>query len=230
MFNTIFTALENASGDHIDVDKFIIALSTSFILGLVLSLTYLKTRKDKMLSQSFIITLTILPAIVTIIIMLVGTNIARAFSLAGAFSIIRFRSEAGDPEDITYVLFSMAVGLSCGMGYISYAVIVGVILIIIIILLKSIKFGDLSSHQKLLRIVIPEDLDFQKKFDEIFNRHASKYNLIKMKVSNIEGIYILDYIISLKDETHEKILLDEIRMHNNNLAITLLENNKVYDI
>lgn len=229
MFNTIFTAMQSSSESYITINNFILALGTSFILGIGLSLTYLKTRKDKNLSQSFIITLTILPAIVTVIIMLVGTNIASAFSLAGAFSIIRFRSAPGDPEDITYVLFSMAVGLACGMGYITYAIIVAIALAFIIIILKSIKFGKVNSSEKLLRITIPENLEFQNLFNEILSKYTKEYNLTKMKTSNLGSLYILDYVINLKNDTNEKSLIDELRIYNGNLTIMLMENSKAQE-
>ncbi|MBM6861944.1 DUF4956 domain-containing protein, partial [Clostridium saudiense] len=113
----------------------LIVIGTSIVLGLGICLTYIKTHKKEGYVPSFTITLIMLPVIISIIILLVGNNVARAFSLAGAFSIIRFRSAPGDPKDISYIFFTLAVGLASGMGFIGYAVLFTIILCLVMIIL-----------------------------------------------------------------------------------------------
>ncbi|WP_368677451.1 DUF4956 domain-containing protein [Acinetobacter sp. VT 511] len=123
---------------------------------LVISLTYMKTNQSTY-SQSFTLTMVVLPVIVAIIILLIGSNIARAFSLAGAFSIIRFRSAPGDPKDIAYVLFTMASGLACGVGAFGYAVLFTIILCVLMFVLSRFNFGGKKSQLKTLKVTIPEN-------------------------------------------------------------------------
>jgi hypothetical protein len=163
-----------------------------------------------------------LPAVVTVIILLVGNNVARAFSLAGAFSIIRFRSAPGDPKDITYVLFAMAVGLATGMGYLLYAVIVGVVLCVIMIVLETVKYGKPRGTEKILKITVPENLDFENAFDAVLQRFTLSYKLRKMKTTDLGSLYELSYSVVTKNKINEKEFIDELRCRNGNLNITLV--------
>ncbi len=113
--------------------------------------------------------------------LLVGNNIARAFSLAGAFSIIRFRSAPGDPKDIAYVFFTLAVGLTCGMGYIGYAIIFTIILCALMIILDLTKFGTSKSKTMQLKITVPEDLNYEDAFDEILNKYTNSWRIERYK-------------------------------------------------
>lgn len=220
MFESIFNTL--TSDQNFTVINMLISLCVSLVLGLLISFVYMKTHKTKTLSQSFSLTLVVLPAVITVIILLVGNSVARAFSLAGAFSIIRFRSVPGDPKEITYVLFSMAVGLSCGMGYLLYGVIVTVILCVLMVILEIAKFGRLKITDKLLKITIPENLDYQNAFDGILNQYTASYQLLKVKTVDLGSLYELQYKISGKNEMNEKDFIDDLRCRNGNLNITLV--------
>ena len=125
------TILTSTTGESLTLANTLIIIGASIILGLIISISYMKTSKEEVVTSGFAVTLIMLPAIISIIILLVGNNVARAFSLAGAFSIIRFRSEPKDPKDISYIFFTLAVGLSAGMGYVGYAVLFTIILCLI---------------------------------------------------------------------------------------------------
>jgi hypothetical protein len=181
----------------------------------------MKTHKNKNPSPSFIFTLVLLPAVVTVIIFLVGNNVARAFSLAGAFSIIRFRSAPGDPKDITYVLFSMAVGLAAGMGFILYAVLVGIALCGVMALLELCKYGHPRGTEKILKVTIPENLNFQHAFDEVLQKYTLSSTLRKIKTADLGSLYELNYAVVTKNGIDEKEFIDELRCHNGNLNIVL---------
>lgn len=222
MFESIFdtTAIETA----ITLQSFLLAIGAALTLGFIISLVYIKTHKTKMPSQSFALTLIMLPAVVTVIILLVGNSVARAFSLAGAFSIIRFRSAPGDAKDITYVLFTMAVGLAAGMGYVLYAAVVTAALSAVMILLEAIKFGMPSGTEKILKITIPENMDYQNVFDGIMQKYAVSSILRKVKTTDLGSLYELEYAITTKNDINEKSFIDELRCRNGNLNITLLLN------
>jgi hypothetical protein len=199
------------------------SICTAFILGFIVSFVYSRTQKGKRkLSQSFIITLVMLPAVVTVIILLVGNNVARAFSLAGAFSIIRFRSAPGDAKDITYVLFAMAIGLAAGMGFILYSVIVGLALCLVISLLEFFKYGLPKSRELMLKITVPEDLDFPNAFDGVLEKYTASANLRRIKTADLGSLYELCYGVTVKDGVNEKDFIDELRCRNGNLNITLI--------
>lgn len=221
MFESIFNTTDTGES-AITISNLLIALGVAFVLGMVISLVYMKTHKDKTPSRSFSLTLVMLPAVITIIILLVGSNVARAFSLAGAFSIIRFRSAPGDPKDITYVLFSMAVGLSCGMGYMVYGAIVAALLCAVMFILELFQFGKEKSTAKVLKITIPENLDYPNAFDGIMKKYTLSYKLTKLKTANLGSLYELVYTVTMKDGLGEKDFIDELRCRNGNLNITLV--------
>lgn len=156
MLNSIFTA--SSSGTAITLPTFIIAMVTAMVLGLVTALAYLKTYNSRVSPQKFSFTLVLLPIVIAVIIMLVGNNVARAFSLAGAFLIICFRSAPGDPAEITYVLLTMVIGLASGLGYIAYAVIAATLLLLAMLLMNMMDFGGHATTDQLLKLTVPEDL------------------------------------------------------------------------
>ncbi|MDQ0113340.1 DUF4956 domain-containing protein [Paenibacillus harenae] len=201
------------------------ALLTIFIsiaLGALISVTYMKTQAAY--TQNFALTLIVLPIIVAIIILLIGSNIARAFSLAGAFSIIRFRSAPGDPKDIAFVLFTMAAGLACGVGSYAYAVLFTVILCVLMFVLKAIKFGSKKATQKLLKVTIPENLGYEEAFEELFHMYEIPYELRKVRTTELGSLYELVYAVTIDHLMNQKEFLDAVRSRNGNLDVTLTMN------
>ena len=197
----------------------LLTILISFALGAIISFTYMKTQP--MYNQSFTLTMIVLPAIIAVIILLIGSNIARAFSLAGAFSIIRFRSAPGDPKDIAFVLFTMAAGLACGVGSFGYAVLFTIALCLLMFFLKAIKFGAKKSAQKLLKVTIPENLGYEEAFDEIFKSFKIDYELRKVRTTELGSLYELVYLVTIDHLTNQKEFLDAVRCRNGNLDITL---------
>ncbi|EMS72085.1 DUF4956 domain-containing protein [Ruminiclostridium cellobioparum] len=219
MLDSIFPV--SASGDTLTLSGVLAALGAALILGLIVSLAYIGTHKREGYSAGFTITLIMLPAIISIIIMLIGNNVARAFSLAGAFSLIRFRSAPGDPKDIAYVFFSLAVGLACGMGYLAYGTIFVIVLCLVMALLHNFKFGNPGNACMLLKITIPEDLNFQGLFDDILERYTTSWNMKRVKTTDFGTIFEIVYIINLKSVNEQKQFIDELRCRNGNLNISL---------
>jgi len=197
------------------------ALAVAIALGFALSLVYMKTHKAQPPSQSLSVTLVALPAVITIIILLVGSNFARAFSIAGVFSIIRFRSTPGDPKDIMYVLFATAVGLACGMGYLLYAVLAAVLLCLLLFCMSVFGYGRVQPSEKLLRITLPENLDYEGAFDGIFAKYTLSCVQQRVRTIDLGSLYEVNYLCVLKPGVKEKAFIDEIRVRNGNLNISL---------
>ena len=220
MIESLFTS--DAASAELTVSHALWTFAISIILGGVISWTYRRTQAAY--SASFTLTMMILPTIVAIIILLIGSNIARAFSLAGAFSIIRFRSAPGDSKDISYVLFSMAAGLGCGVGAYGYAVLFTVCLCALMFVLKAVKFGTNKESMKTLKVTIPENLGYEEAFDEIFRKFGIDYELKRVRTTELGSLYEVVYAVKLGPSTNQKELLDAVRTRNGNLDITLTMN------
>lgn len=225
------TIILSTTGESFTFSNALIVIISSIILGLIISLSYMKTNKKSGYNSGFITTLVMLPLIISIIILLVGNNVARAFSLAGAFSIIRFRSAPGDPKDISYVFFTLAVGLSCGMGYIGYAVIFTVVLCALMLILNFFKFGVNKSESMELKITVPEDLNYEDAFKEILNNYTKAWKLDRIRTRDFGALFELNYKINLPENISQKKFLDELRCRNGNLniSLTLSSNDTLYN-
>jgi len=219
MFETLFNSA--TAGTTIALGDSILTIVVSFILGALISFTYMKTSNKGGYSQNFSLTLVIVPTVIAIIVLLIGSNIARAFSLAGAFSLIKFRSAPGDPKDISYVLFTMAAGLASGVGLFGYAILFTVFLCVLMITLNLFNFGAKKVSQKLLKITIPEDLDYEGAFDDIFSVYTKGHELIKVRTTDLGSLFQLVYNVTLSTEISQKEFLDALRCRNGNLNITL---------
>ncbi|MCI6189790.1 MAG: DUF4956 domain-containing protein [Clostridium sp.] len=214
------TILTSTTGESLTLTNTLIILVVSIILGLIISISYMKTSKEEVVTSGFAITLIMLPAIISIIILLVGNNVARAFSLAGAFSIIRFRSEPKDPKDISYIFFTLAVGLSAGMGYILYAILFTIILCLIMFVLKFINYAESDKSCLELRITIPENLNYENIFDDILKKYTSSWKFKKIKTKEFGSLFEITYSVVMNTGNQKKFI-DEVRCRNGNLGVIL---------
>ena len=215
------TIISSTTGESFTLVNALLVIGSSILLGFVISLAYMYTHKREGYTPSFTITLIMLPVIISIIILLVGNNVARAFSLAGAYSIIRFRSAPGDPKDISYIFFTLAVGLASGMGYIGYAVIFTVILCLVMIIIEKSNFAMPKTRSLRLKILIPEDLNYEGLFDEILDRHVHSWKIETVKTKDFGALFELTYRLNVNEELKQKDLIDELRCKNGNLSISL---------
>lgn len=170
-------------------------------------------------THSFAVAIAVLPAIVQIVIMLVNGNIGAGVAVAGAFSLVRFRSAPGTAKEIGVIFLAMALGLATGMGYVLLAAIFFVIIAGVIILLTALKFGERNSAERILKITIPENLDYDGLFDDLFSQYTKEYSLERVKTTNMGTLYELQYHIVLKEKEVPKTFIDEIRCRNGNLNI-----------
>ena len=196
---------------------FLLATLCSLVIGVFIAFMY--TIKNSY-SKSYIITLALLPAIVQVVIMLVNGNIGAGVAVAGAFSLVRFRSAPGSGKEITSIFLAMAVGLATGMGYIGIAAIFSVIITVANLILSNVGFGNGANEEKTLKITVPEGLDFEGIFDDIFERYTTKADLVEVKTSGMGSLYKLNYSVVLRSKASTKGMIDEMRQRNGNLEIS----------
>ncbi|WP_026658132.1 DUF4956 domain-containing protein [Butyrivibrio sp. AC2005] len=171
-------------------------------------------------SRSLAITLALLPVIVQVVIMLVNGNLGAGVAVAGAFSLVRFRSQPGSAQDITNIFLAMAVGLATGMGYIGLAVLFAIVVTLINYVLKTIGFGGAGSEVKTIKITVPESLDFEGIFDDIFARYTTSAELEEVKTTGMGSLYKLTYSVTMRGKASTKGMIDEMRQRNGNLEIS----------
>lgn len=188
------------------------------ILGVGISLTYMKTGK---VSKNFARTLIILPVLVCVVMTMVNGNLGTSVAIVGAFSLIRFRSLQGSSRDIAFIFFAMTAGLTCSMGYLIYAAAVTVLVCVILFVLQVVHYGEKRTEEKDLRITIPENLDYPHIFEEIFEEYTKEHKLIQVKTTNMGSLYELRYQTVLKEKEREKEFLDAVRCRNGNLTVIL---------
>lgn len=221
MLQNIFRGLFDVeTANVIAVSDFMICIVSSLIIGFIIAVMYMY---KSTYSRSFIVTLAMLPAVVCVVIMMVNGNVGAGVAVAGAFSLVRFRSVPGTAKEIGVLFMAMGAGLITGMGYIAYAFLFVIVLCLVNMLYTRLDFGAKKQNacDRTMRITIPEDLDYTGVFDDIFDRYAEKSELVNVKTTNMGSMFKLTYNLTLKAESMEKSFIDEIRCRNGNLEITI---------
>ena len=221
MLDNLFKGLfDSEFATVISVTDFLSCLGVALLLGVVLAAAYaFKARFTK----SFVTTLALLPAVVCVVIMMVNGNIGAGVAVAGAFSLVRFRSAPGSAREIVAIFLAMGAGLICGMGYLGYAAL---FTLIMCLLLAAYNYFDLGLTRRMavnksLRITIPEDLDYTNVFEDLFKEYTKNYQLVKVKTTNMGSMFRLTYSITLGDAKREKEFIDKLRERNGNLEIMI---------
>lgn len=220
IFDSILADSSTLSGTE-GFGDFLICIIASIILSVLISVIYMTTHKKETYSQSYVMSIIMLPSIVTIIILLINDT-SKALGLAGAFSLVRFRSVPGDPKDIAYIFFAMAIGVSCGLGYIGFALLFIILLGAFIMLLNFIRFGAPKTSSMTLKITVPENLNYQGLFDSVLDQYTDAWRLKRVKTIEFGTLFDLVYAIELKNGIDQKKFIDSIRTLNGNLNVTLI--------
>ncbi len=207
---------ESVIGTQITLSSFLICLGVSLALGVGMALLCMYKSS---FSQSFVVTLAIIPAVVQMVIMLVNGNVGTGVAVAGTFSLVRFRSAPGTAREIGLIFLAMAAGLATGMGYVMLAAVFFLVMAAFVLLLTSIRFGAGDAAERELRITIPEDLDYEGLFDDIFARYTRSAVLEKVRTTNMGTLYELQYRVTLKGGSVPKEFIDQLRCRNGNLGI-----------
>ena len=204
------------TGTEITLNAFFICTAASLLLGLGIALLCMYKSSY---TQSFVITLAMLPAVVQVIIMLVNGNIGAGVAVAGAFGLVRFRSTPGTAKEIGMIFLCMTIGLATGMGYVLLAALFFGVMAVFVLALSRLRFGGGNENERELKITIPENLDYEGLFDDLFQQYTRSVRLDRVKTSNMGTLYELEYRVVLKDVEAPKAFLDELRCRNGNLNI-----------
>ena len=221
MFKDLFKGLfDTAAVKVIPVEDFLLCLGFALVCGLLLALVHMYRSRY---TRSFVVTLLLLPAVVCAVIMMVNGNVGAGVAVAGAFSLVRFRSVPGTAKEITMLFLAMGAGLICGMGYLAFAVLYTLVLGLVFLLCNQLPLasGKKSLLYKTLTITIPEDLDYSGIFDDLFKTYTREHSLIRVKTTNMGSLFRLTYHITLKANINEKQFIDELRCRNGNLEISM---------
>lgn len=221
MQNSIFQGVFDTSvASVISLPDFLLCLGVALALGLVLALGYAYKNRC---TKSFVVTLATIPAVVCVVIMLVNGNVGTGVAVAGAFSLVRFRSVPGTVKEIGAIFLAMGAGLATGMGYLAFGALFTLILVGVTLLYEALGLGSKNSdaQEKTLRITIPEDLDYSGVFDDLFAAYTTRHEIVNVKTTNMGSLFHLTYHLTLKDAAKEKELIDQLRCRNGNLEISI---------
>ncbi len=221
MLDAIFQGLFDSSVTTLIAPAdFLLCVGVSLVIGLALcAMTLWRTQY----SRSFAVTLAILPGVVCVVIMMVNGNVGTGVAVAGAFSLVRFRSAPGSAREIGAIFIAMGAGLITGMGYLAYGALFALLLGGATMLYTALGRGESRgpSPFRTLHITIPEDLDYVGVFDEVMARFTRKSTLTQVRSTNMGSLFKLTYELTLRDPGQEKAFLDELRLRNGNLEISL---------
>ena len=223
MFDNMFRGLfDTDMTSVIAPGQFLLCVGAALLLGLVIALSYMYRSRY---TRSFVVTLAMLPAVVCVVIMMVNGNVGAGVAVAGAFSLVRFRSVPGTAREIGTIFLAMSAGLVCGMGYLAYAALFTLVLCAAFMLYSRLDMGAAknAATYKVLNITIPEDLDYTAVFDDIFDTYTTGHELIRVKTTNMGSLFRLTYHVALRDAAKEKEMIDAIRCRNGNLEISISE-------
>ena len=213
----MFDSILNSSANGIDFITISICSIVSIFLGFLIAIVYKNMERG---SKHFLISLSIIPVVVQSIIMLVNGNLGMSVAIAGAFSLIRFRSIAGSSKEIVAVFLAMTIGVATGMGYVLFALFTTILVLLVWLVLSKTSIFE-NNDEKILKITIPENLDYTNIFDDIFSKYVDKFSLVQVKTVNMGSLFDLTYNINLKKNIEEKKFIDELRVRNANLKVML---------
>ena len=221
MFESLFKGLFDTDlTTVISVTDFLLCLGVSLVIGILMAPAYMYRSRY---TKSFVVTLALLPAVVCVVIMMVNGNMGTGVAVAGAFSLVRFRSVPGTAKEICALFLAMGAGLIAGMGYLGFALLFTLVMCVVFVLYNRLGFGIRKNAEvyKTLTITIPEDLDYTGIFEDIFTAYTRNYELIRVKTTNMGSMFKLTYNVELSDASREKEMIDKLRCRNGNLEIAV---------
>lgn len=218
MLDSLFTT-STTTTTTFSLGTLLVTMLCSLGLGLVVAYCYMF---KNYYTKNFVVTLAILPLFVQLVIMLVNGNLGAGVAVVGAFSLIRFRSVPGGSKEIVTIFWSMGIGLATGMGYVGYAALFSGVAAVFYFIVTVTPFGKMPPRpQRQLKITLAEDLDFADIFDDLLEKYTTNYELQQVKTTDMGSLYELNYLLTLKDSTQQKNLLDDLRVRNGNLPISI---------
>lgn len=216
-FSSVFGTAESLVG-AVSAADFLLCCVFSVVLGAACAGVYMFRHSY---SKNFVVTLALLPLIVQMVITLVNGNLGAGIAVMGVFNLVRFRSIPGSAKDIGSVFLAMAIGLATGMGFIALAVLFTVIVGIANVVYVLSPFGKQKAPEKMLKITIPEDLEYDGVFDGVLARYTDEHELVEVQTTNMGSLFLLEYAVRMKEPGVEKRMIDEVRCLNGNLKVVL---------
>ena len=211
VFNNIFF-------EGLNLTTYLISAAAAIICG---ALVAFASSFRSNVTKSFFITLVLLPFAVQTVILMVNGSVGTGIAVAGAFSLVRFRSLPAKARDIIAIFLSMTAGLACAAGYVGIGILFTFIACVLLVLLSNIKMRSDKAQE--LRITIPENINFVGAFDDLFEKYTSKNELLSVKSANMGSLYKLTYRIEMKNEGDVREFIDELRIRNGNLEISIFK-------
>ena len=221
MFEEMLTSIyDNQAAASISFAQFGASFAVSLLLGLMIAAAYMHNTRY---TKSFVVTLAMLPAIICVIIMMVNGSVGTGIAVAGAFSLVRFRSVPGTAKEICAIFLAMGTGLITGMGYLGLAAFFSAVLSAAMVVFNHLDLGSKKNadRYKSVRVMIPEDLDYSGVFEDVFADYTSSCELVNVKTTNMGSMFRLTYDVVLKDPSREKEMIDRLRCRNGNLEINV---------
>lgn len=213
MLESILTA----SAD-LTLAQYLILTGVSLLLGLLSALVYMYRNTY---TKGFVLALVLLPTVVQTVILLVSGNLGAGVAVAGTFSLVRFRSVPGGAREIAAIFAAMAIGLATGMGYVAVAALLTITIGCASLLMVKLRFGEQDANNRRLKVTMPENLDYNNVFDDVFSEYTTRTELRKVKTTNLGSMFELHYEVTLRDPAQEKAFIDALRTRNGNLNILL---------
>jgi hypothetical protein len=233
--NNLFSAADTTNVvSEVSIMDMVTTLGLGVLMGIMISVLYIFTHRKSSYSSSYVLTILILPVIVSVVLLMIN-SMASALSLAGVFTLCRYRTVPGDPKDITYVFFAMAVGVICGINrsdYIWFLFLFYIVVAAVLLIVDMTRFGQCKTSSMTLKITIPEDMNYVGIFDGILNHYTTSWKLRRIKTTNFGSLFELVYSIEMKNDVDQKQFIDELRNLNGNLTIVLTlfrYDDKVYE-
>lgn len=211
MLNSIITGM-------MTVPVFLICIVSALVLGILTALVFTAHSHH---TGSLTLSLAMLPPVVAMVIMLVNGNVGAGVAVAGTFALVRFRSVPGTAKEITGLFFAVSLGLACGMGYVVLAAMFFVIMSAFLLLLEKLNFGQNSPADRVLKITVPETLDYEGLFEPVIEQYSLHHELIRVRTTNMGTLFELTYNVRLRDGGGSREFIDALRCRNGNLGVSL---------
>lgn len=203
----------SAAAETASATRMVGATLLAFLLSLLVGYVYRITHAGPSYSQSTVHTMVIMAVCVTLVMMIIGTNIARAFSLVGALSIIRFRNAVKESRDVAFFFLTMAIGMACGTGFTHIAVLFTLIACAIVYFLARFDVGAKKSVEVLLKLLIDEKVDYRGAFDEVFYKHLQASDLLSVDSDGSGRLEVVWSVVPRKAGAEQALLADLRTVH-----------------
>jgi len=208
----------------------VLVLGLSFVLSMVLAWVYRFTHRGVSYSQSYVHTLVVMGTVVSLIMLVIGSNIARAFALVGALSIVRFRNAMKESRDIGFIFMVMAVGMAVGTRFYLLAAFAAVLLSVFVVLLYKLNLFSKQVRERILRIQLPVDKNHEQAFAEVFREFLEEQRIISLETVRAGVLQEVVYSVVLKKKRTPNELIEAIRKVNDNQKVTLVLGQQEIDI